>query len=334
VHIGPALAVALLLEPLPLANTTGSAGSNTGLAAAAAASGRPRECLSSSRRALARGPSIWELARQPNLQKYCDLVARAQAQLATRPEAAKEAALEADRVMPGRAPPFVIIGRAELAMGAADSALGSFEKARELDPRSVEEPGTMRDYGRVLVKAKRRDQALAVYRSLVPRIDLLGSSTARISVLLEAAHVSMDTAGAKGQAALRGAGFDEAIAYLREARQRPPTQLSGDVLLSLVLVLDRAGLREQADAAAGDAARTGARAHAGTPDYLAVPEDKHALDALASEPFDRAAAQKSWEAFLAGAGGKGPFAAAARTRLDAVRRGVSRAPPRPKKGAP
>ncbi len=38
------------------------------------------------------------------------------------------------------------------------------------------------------------------------------------------------------------AQLDEAIAYLREARQRPPTQLAGDVLLSLALALDRAGV--------------------------------------------------------------------------------------------
>lgn len=305
-----------------------SLGQSAGLSAAASASGRPPECMAGSRRALARGPSVWEEARVPNLRRYCDLMARAQTKLATQPDVAKEAAIEADKALPGRPAPAVILGRAALALAALEEAARAFERARSLDPRSVEEPGAMHDLARVLAKTGKRDEALAVYRALVPRVDLLGTAERRVSVLLEAAHVSMTAEGA-GTATLPAdvgkkpprARLDEAVAYLREARQRPPTRLAGDVLLSLSLVLDRKGDHEQADAAIAEAQRTGAKPRAGALEYLSAPEDAAALAALAAEGADRAAAQKGWEGYLAGPGGKGPWAAAARARLDLLKKG-------------
>jgi tetratricopeptide (TPR) repeat protein len=338
---GPLILVSALLLPAPIPASS--------LSAAAAASGRPPECTSRARRALARGPSVWELARVPNLQRYCDLMARAQAELATMPVEAKKAAEEADQALPGRAPPSVAIARAALALGNVEEAARAFERARAADPRSVEDPSTLHDLGRTLARAGKRDEALVVYRALVPRIDLLGSTDRRVAVLLEAAHVSM-TVGAEGGAlpspadlakakpphpapTLR-APLDEAIAYLREARQRPPTQLAGDVMLSLALALDRAGDRDEADATLAEAQRSGAKLRAGTLDYLAAAEDRGALDALAAEGSDRAAAQKAWEGYLAGPGGKGPWAAAARARLDALKKGggARAAKPKPKGG--
>jgi tetratricopeptide (TPR) repeat protein len=329
-----------LLLPAPLPASS--------LAAAAAASGRPPECTSRARRALARGPSVWELARVPNLQRYCDLMARAQAELPTMPAEAKKAAEEADQALPGRAPPAVAIARAALALGSLEEAARAFERARAVDPRSVEEPSTLHDLGRTLARTGKRDAALVVYRALVPRIDLLGSTDRRVSVLLEAAHVSMAEGGgmptpadlakpkdASSPPRPRGARLDEAIAWLREARQRPPTQLAGDVMLSLALALDRAGDHDEADATLAEARAKGARLRQGTLEYLAAPEDRAALDALAAEGSDRAAAQKAWEGYLAGPGGKGPWAAAARARLDALKKGggAPRAA-KPKGGAP
>jgi tetratricopeptide (TPR) repeat protein len=318
------------LAPLPAAT---SLGQSAGLSAAAAASGRPPECMAGSRRALSRGPSVWEEARVPNLRRYCDLMARAQTKLATQPDAAKAAAIEADTALPGRPSPAVVLARAWLLLGAVEEAARAFEKARALDPRSVEDPGTMHDLARVLAKTGKRDEALAVYRALVPRVDLLGTTERRVSVLLEAAHVSMAAEGA-GTATLPAevgsktprSRLDEAVAYLREARQRPPTQLAGDVLLSLSLVLDRKGDREQAEAAIAEAQRTGAKTRAGTLEYIAAPDDAAALAALAAEGTDRAAAQKGWEGYLAGAGGKGPWAAAARARLELLKKGIGARP--------
>ncbi len=329
--MSPVLLLTLFLNvPVPASSSTGGSSS---LLAAAAASGRPRECMSSVRRALTAGPSIWERARVPTLQRYCDLVARAHAELATSPEAAQNDARLADKALPGRAAPAVILARAALAMGALDESARAFERARLIDARSVEDPATMHDLARVLQRTGKRSDALAVYRALVPRIDLLGSIDRRVSVLLEAAHASMSAsaeASAPGSKVEGGAPadrpkLDEAIAYLREARQRPATQLAGEVLLSLVLALDRSGDRAQADAALSDAHRTGARVRTGGLDYLADEGDRHALEALALEVTDRAQAIKSWEAYLAGSGGKGAWAGAARSRLEALRKGAGKA---------
>ncbi|UQA61710.1 hypothetical protein [Polyangium aurulentum] len=317
----------LLAFPAPSSGN----GQGAGLVAAAAASGRPRECASSVRRTLSRGPTVWELARSPNLQRYCDLVARAKAQLASDPTAAKASAALAEKTLPGHAAPKVITARAALALGKLDDAAREFEGARAIDPRSVEDPSTMHDLALVLRRTGKLEDALGVYRALVPRVELLGTADRRVAVLLEAAHVSMAVEATRVAAASsdkdKRPHLDEAAAYLREARQRPPTALAGDVLLSLVLVLDRNGDRVQADAALADALHAGVRLRAGTLDYLAASDDKLCLEALATEG---PAAAKLWEGYLAGGGGKGPWAAAAKARLDAQ----AKAPRPAKKGAP
>ncbi|XXY44280.1 hypothetical protein WME91_30170 [Sorangium sp. So ce269] len=370
-HLGSLLLPALLALPL-----TAHGGQSSGdLVAAAAAAGRPPECSARSSRAIARGPSVWERARAPELPRYCDLLARGQAQLGDSPEAARESARVADQILPGHAAPQVLLARAALALGSAEDAARAFDRARRIDPRSVEDPHTLHDLARSLARTGKRDEAIAMYRALVPRIDLLGTADHRALVLLEAAHLSMAAAGAGAPTAAGapGAGaradLDEAIAYLREARQRAQTQLARDVTLSLALALDRAGDKAQADAAlegeaagaAPEAARTRAEAaaararaadqHAGaaerehaadhlasaaarlrTVDYLAVPEDRLALEALALERTTAAAAIARWEAYLTGAGGQGPWAAAARARLDALRKGAGGGP-RPARAA-
>ncbi|WP_433932139.1 hypothetical protein AB3662_46820 [Sorangium cellulosum] len=384
-HLGSLLFPALLA--LPLAAHGGQ--SSGDLVAAAAAAGRPPECSARTSRAIARGPTVWERARAPELPRYCDLLARGQAQLGGNPEAARESARLADQILPGHAAPQVLLARAALALGSPEDAARAFDRARHIDPRSVEDPPTLHDLARSLARTGKRDEALAMYRALVPRIDLLGTADQRALVLLEAAHLSMAAAGAaasaKPQGGARGEGaradLDEAIAYLREARQRSQSQLARDVTLSLALALDRAGDRAQADAAlegevaggapeatraraadphAGAAARSraagqqaGAAARAADPhagaaarehaaddlasaaarlrsvDYLAVPEDRLALEALALERTSAAAAIARWEAYLSGAGGEGPWAAAARARLDALRKGAGGGGPRP-----
>jgi tetratricopeptide (TPR) repeat protein len=261
------------------------------------------------------------------------MLSRARAQLSSNPELSRQAAVEAENALPGKAAPRVALARAALALGDLETAAKEFLAAKKIDPRSVEDPSTMHDLARVLRKTGKRDEALTVYRALVPRVDLLSSTEMRVSVLLEAAHASMaaysgdpekDRPSGKGDAkadALRPNPLDEAIAYLREAKQRPPTMLANDVALALVLALDRAGEREAADAALADAHRTGARVRKSSLDYLSSSDDRLALESLVLEGSDRAAAIKSWEAYLATPAGKGPWATAARARLDALKRG-------------
>ncbi|WP_156339263.1 hypothetical protein [Chondromyces crocatus] len=356
-------AAPLLLSTLLALPWAGNSGPSLNAAAAAAA--RPPECKARVGRAIARGPSVWERARVPTLQRYCDLIARAHAQLASRPEAAREAAKLAEEALPGRAAPLVVLARVALALGAPAEAARDFSRARAIDPRSVEDPSTMHDLARTLRLDGKRDESLAIYRALVPRIDLLGSLDRRVAALLEAAHVAMAVAAApatptespasanpsaaktpaagapspsppaaatapatsaSGAARPESQGrapLDEAAAYLREARLRPPTQLTGDVLLSLALVLDRSGDATQAEAALDSAAEASARPRASG--YLVVDDDRLALEALSLERTDPGGAAEKWHAFLATPSGKGPWAAAAQARLAALPRGAAAA---------
>jgi hypothetical protein len=322
VSLTVAATLALLLAP------EGSAD----LSAAAAASGRPRECAAPSRRA-ARKVTVWEVARAPSLARYCDLLARAQAQLASAPEQAKATALEADAAVGGRAAPAVVMARAALALGDAQEAARSFATARARDARSVEEPNALYDLARTLRATGKLDEALQSYRALVPRLDLLSTTERKVGALLEAAHVAMAAPAAAGAAPARA---EEAAAWLREARQRPMTALAGDVALSLALALDRSGDRLQADAALVAAAQIGARVTGKA--YLATADDALALEALAREAAgDDAGAIKGWAAFVATPAGQGHHGGAARARLDALRRGRGAvsvpAHPRPAKGS-
>jgi len=273
--------------------------------------------MSTVRGGLSRRPTIWQLARTPELGRYCDLVARAKSQLGTDPKAATASAKAADTALPGRAAPRVLLARASFALGKIDDAARDFEAARAIDARSVEDPPTMHDLAQVLRKTGKLDEALAVYRALVPRIDLLAPADRRVLVLLEAAHVSMAVAAKLPIAAGSRPSLDEAVAYLREARQKPPTALVNDVLVSLALALDRSGDRVQADAVLADAHAPASEVRAATPEFLVAVEDKVCLDALTANPAD---ATKLWEAYLAGPGGKGPWAGAARARLDAAKK--------------
>ena len=82
---------------------------------------------------------------------------------------------------------------------------------------------------------------------LVPRASLLPSRELRALVLLEAAHATMAVAEKAKDSAQH---LDEALAYLREAARDPHHRVKLDIALSLVLALDRAGRRTQADAEA------------------------------------------------------------------------------------
>jgi tetratricopeptide (TPR) repeat protein len=264
-----------------------------------------------------RGPSVWDVARAPDLARYCDKLAHAHVALAADAKGARRAAEEADQLLPGHASPKVVVARAALALGDVDGAMRAFDAASALDPRSLEDPATMHDHAVALRRAGRMPEALAVYRALVPRVDLLAPSGRRVEVLLEAALLAMAVEAKKPAAEARA---DEAIAYLREARLRGASALAGDVSVALGLALDRGGLRVQAEAVLADLRRVptqifGAR-------YLATADEGLALAAIAEERRDTAAAIKAWQAFLATEGGQGAWAAPAKARLDALRHGA------------
>ena len=208
-------------------------GAEAALVTAAAATGRPPECLppAAERQDDSTPGSVWARARVPGLERYCARLARGQARLASDPEAAGAAARSADEALPGRAAPLVLQARAALALGKLDDAVALFDRARAVEERSVVQPSALYDLATALRRTGRHRQALDVYRILVPRAAMLPTRAARALALLEAAHVSM-TLGAQDDST---ADLDEALAYLREAGRNRHHPFGTDVALSLAL---------------------------------------------------------------------------------------------------
>jgi tetratricopeptide (TPR) repeat protein len=185
-------------------------------------------------------------------------------------------------------------------------ALAAFDEALARDARAVEQPLALYDLAQAQRLSGKNAEALASYRVLVPRASLLPTRTLRAQVLLEAAHVAM----LSGKPAER----DEALAYLREAAHDPHHALRLDVALSLVLTLDRAGRRAQADAILAEQRGSARFVTRDAPSYLANFDDLALLRALSLEISDPAAAREHYQRYLASPSGQGAYADAARAR--------------------
>jgi Flp pilus assembly protein TadD len=310
----------------------GSAGGRADLGAAAAASGRPPECWPERRSEVGAEATVWTLARQPRLERYCALLAQSHARLGGDPARARTSALEAARLEPERAAPHVALGRIAARLGQLDVALRELDAAEAIDLRSVEQPIALHDFGAALRQAGKLERALRVYRLLVPRSVLGPSRSWRARVLLEAAHLSMATRAltTNARANAEPPELDDALAYLREATEDPHHELRVDTALSLVLVLDRAGRAAQADAVLADLGDSSGWAAPAAPSYLARPADRLALEALATERTDPRAAALLWKRFLdEGRDSPTAWTLAARARLERLERGAA---PRRRKG--
>ena len=248
----------------------------------AQASVRPRECSSSRQ-------TVWERAREPHLRAYCDALARGFGKLATAPEEAKGEALRAAGLSTGRAAPFVLLGRAELALGSHEAARLAFEKALTLDPRALDEPNALHAHAIALVRSGREAEALASYRVLVPQVDLLPGADRRVRVLLEAAELAM----------ARPEHGEMALVWLRRARQEPLREAQPRVLAMLALVLDRRGDGEQASVLLEEVRRLGGRkaVEAFGSQAVSTPEGLAVL-ALVEEGEHPAAAAELWKRYL------------------------------------
>lgn len=288
------------------------------LAMAAQASGRPKECKGASPSGKSR-LTIWDRARQPHLARYCDLLGRAHAKLIDKPSAAREAALLADQVLPGQAAPWVTIGRAHVRLRDYARAVQDFEKARKLDPRSIEDPSSLHDLAIAQRKTGKLQEAMTTYRVLVPRLGLLPSSSDRIEVFIEAASLST-TRG--------NDGLDEALALLAEARSQPLSSHNAVVLALLALTFDRAGKTQEANAALdaihrASLSRQLAAQESSASQLLTHTHEWSAMLALVLEAEDPPRALASWQKYLE-AKPQPPFADHAKRRHDALKRAPAR----------
>jgi hypothetical protein len=300
---------------LPCSSVSRAEDARVDLVALARAGARPKECGGASRTAGNR----WERAKAPGLEHYCDVLAKGYARLKAAPEAALALSAEAWRLMPAEAAPVVLAARAKVALGAFAEGFAGFERARALSPAGLESPGALHDFAIAAQKTGHAREALDAYRALAPRAELYDDPREALRVFIEGAVLAM-TQGPER--------LTEAVGYLTEARRMPKLPELGTYLIgALALALDRQGRKNEA---AGIAAELSGpwqlESERGAAPKLSqhqpvLPEGElDAMIAILAERRDRDLALERWQSYLDGPAGKGPFAAHARARRDALKR--------------
>jgi hypothetical protein len=255
------------------------------------------------------GPNVWDAALEPNLERYCDLLARGFGQLTLTPDVSIETADLADRTAPGHAAPSVLRGRAFAAKKLWPKAAAELEKARSIDSRSLEDPLTLREWARALASTDRAKEALVAYRTLGPRVSIFPSPEERARTFVEAAELAFS---------LGPDTLDDAIAFLGEAKQLGVRELEWRVSSELALALDRRGAKDEAAGIVAELARR-FRKEAKT-DASSENLEARAAAALVLESIDPRRAQEAWERYAAAAGPRGAWTEHAQKHADGVRR--------------
>jgi tetratricopeptide (TPR) repeat protein len=276
---------------------------------------RPTEC------ALSEGfrtANAWERAKEPNLRRYCDLLASGTSKLvgsgsAVLVKEVPQIADDADKLLPNRASSAVLKGRAFLRLGRAEDALAALVEAKRRDERALDDPVALLAWARANARTHHLAEAALAYRAALPRTSAL-SAQERSAAAFEAGMTVM----AQGPA-----GLDDAVAMLRQARRDAQEAMQLASVVALGLALDRAGLRDEAKAVLSERVRSDVKSVLSDPRVVealsdaGLPEEKDALVAIAAEVVDAGAAREAWRAYVGGPGGKGVWADHARARLGA-----------------
>ncbi len=281
--------------------------------------GPPKECGAL---ALRGGSNVWEHVKAPHLGRYCDLLASATAKLAGPAHIVTEVvaiADEADRIVPGRAAPWILRGRALARLGDYPGSREALREAKARDERALDEPEALLVWARVQSFTGHNDEALAAYRELMPRASVLGLAQ-RGMVYVGAGLLAMS---------LGSTGIDESVSILRQARKESQDVLQHVAALALALALDRAGQKAEARVILSE------RAGDNVPTLLAEPAaieamgpqsdvERSAMIALALEAVDPSRAREEWITYLEGPGGQGPWVDHARRHVAARRYNAGR----------
>jgi len=181
------------------------------LSTAAQLSARPSLCAPRRARAgEADAAGAWEQVREQAQQQICRRLARAQLELAARPERALQLGQELARDLPARAEPWVIQARAQTRRRAFADAWPLWEAAKQRgdEPRSAH---ALHDYALCAALTEHAEAALASYRRLLPLLQAWPDPVDRQAIELEAAVAAMR----------RGPeGLEEAADQLGAARAR------------------------------------------------------------------------------------------------------------------
>lgn len=299
---GSILALVWLLQP---ASTQGALGI-----------ARPTECGTTEGY---RAANAWERAKEPNLRRYCDLLASGTAKLVGTGASlllkdVPRIADEADKLLPGRPSPIVLKGRAELRLGRPVDALASLEEAKRRDARALDDPVALLAWARANARTGHLVEAAKAYRAALPRTSGL-TAQERSSASFEAGLTVM----AQGPA-----GIDDAIAMFRQARRDAQDAMQVVSVIALALALDRAGLREEAKSVLAERVRADVKPLLDEPHVVealadaGVKHEREALAAMALEMEPGTVAKHAWRQYLEGAGGKGPWADHAREHAGIV----------------
>jgi hypothetical protein len=198
-----------------LALTLEARGAPLDLATAAQASPRPRECRGagvsySSSSSSVSSEGLWSRLRDSDAQRYCELLARGYARLESAPKDAWLAAQAAESLVGARPAVRVLTGRALLRLQQAGGAFEQFQQAEAEDPVAFADPKALHDYARAASLAGKLEPAVRAYRLLVSRAALLDDPRERAFCQIEAAAHVLGS----------GAGADEALGYLAQARKQ------------------------------------------------------------------------------------------------------------------
>jgi len=271
--------------------------------------------------------NVWERAKEPQLRKYCNLLASGTAKLVGNASLAKDVpsiADEADKMLPGRAAPKVLEGRALLRLGKSADAVKALDEAKKRDDRALDDPVALLAWARANARTAHLDEAAKAYRAALPRTSALSTSE-RSAASFEAGMIVM------GQG---NKTVDDAVAMLRQARRDAQDALQTASVVALALALDRSGQKDEAKAVLAERVRSDVKPVLSDPRVVealadaGVPFEGDALAATALEVTDPAAAREAWRRYLEGAGGKGPWADHAREHQSSAGGAKKKEPPR------
>lgn len=262
-------------------------------------------------------PNLWEAAKQPALNEHCSLLQTAVQKVDSGNfVSALDLAQKADDLTPNQPGPHVVRGLAYARWGKPKDAAASFERARTIHPRALDDATVLDDYGASLVRLGKLDEARRAYRALLPRVT---GPTGMCGVQTQCAAASLAYLTAGVVALDEGpSGLEEAVAILREARGKSDGELKRVATFALALALDRRGDSDQAREIASDMAKARGVPTEIPPEItVRFPglEEAHAIRAIGLETTDPPAALEAWKSYLSNGGDKRAWAAHARARI-------------------
>lgn len=274
-------------------------------------------------------PNLWESAKQPALGDHCALLQKGVQRINEGNfVAALDLAQKADDLTPGQPGPFVVRGSAYARWGKPKDALEAFEKAKARHARALDDATILDDYGSVLLRLGKVDEARRAYRALLPRVT---GPTGMCGVQTSCAAASLAYLTAGVLAMEEGpSGLEEAAAILKETRAKAIGDLQRVASLAFALALDRAGEAAQAREIAAEVVKTKGVPNEIAPEIaarFASMEEGWAMRAIGLEVAEPLAASDAWKAYLAAGGDKRAWAAHARAHLARLEKGA-----KPEKG--